>query len=108
MHAQRNQAVSGHVYLKQREKGPVWYWKLRLPHGGEERRAIGPQWTGKGRPPEGYYTKRTAEAALEARLTDLRRGIGIPVRSGATFRDAAEAWYEHGKTERDWKPSTRR
>src|SRR5436309_2190027 len=96
MHPQRNRrSVSGHVYLKQRAKGPVWYWKLRLPHGGEERKAIGPEWTGSGRTPDGYFTKRTAHAALEARLTDLRRGVGLPTRTGATFRDAAEHWYTH-------------
>jgi hypothetical protein len=47
--AQRNHSISGHTYRKQRKKGPVWYWKIRLPHGGEERKAIGPEWTGKGR-----------------------------------------------------------
>jgi hypothetical protein len=47
--AQRNHSISGHTYRKQRKKGPVWHWKIRLPHGGEERKAIGPEWTGKGR-----------------------------------------------------------
>ena len=63
---------------------------------------------GNGRPPAGYLTKRLAQAALEARLTDLRRGIGLPIRSGATFRDIAEDWYSHGKATRGWKPSTQR
>ena len=39
----RARSVSGHVYVEQRKKGPVWYWKLRLPDGGEERKAIGPE-----------------------------------------------------------------
>jgi hypothetical protein len=43
----RARSVSGHVYVEQRKKGPVWYWKLRLPDGGEERKAIGPEWTGR-------------------------------------------------------------
>ena len=100
--------VSGHIYLKPRAKGPVWYWKLRLPAGGEERKAIGPAWTGTGRTPEGYFTKRTAQAALDARLTDLRRGIGIPARTGATFRDAAEHWYTHRQDVKQWKRSVKR
>lgn len=108
MQTQRNRTVSGHIYQQQRKKGSVWYWKARLPEGGEERRAIGPEWTGSGRPPAGYFTKRTAQAALDARLTDLRRGVGIAPRTSATFADAAELWYTLGKTERDWKPSTRR
>jgi len=109
MRTHRTQSVSGHIYLKRRQKGPVWYWRIRLPNGGEERKAIGPEWAGNGRPPSGHYTRRTAQAALEARLTDLRRGVGIPERTGATFADAAEGWYSNGSTgEPDWKPSTRR
>jgi hypothetical protein len=36
-----------------------------------------PAWTGTGRPPIGTYTRRTARAWLDAKPTDLRRGIGI-------------------------------
>ena len=104
----RRRSVSGHIYRKTRSKGDVWYWKVRLPTGGEERKAIGPVWTGTGRTPDGYFTERTAKAALEARLTDLRRGIGIPFRNGATFRDAAEHWHTTRGEQRAWKPSTKR
>jgi integrase len=107
MHAKRN-SVSGHTYKVKRRKGIVWYWRVRLPDGAEERKAIGPEWDGPGRPPDGYFTKRTAQTQLEARLTDLRRGIGIATKTEVTFRDAAESWYTHGKSERDWKPSTQR
>lgn len=104
----RRRSVSGHIYVEQRKKGPVWYWKLRLPDGGEERKVIGPEWTGNGRPPTGYLTRRLAQAALDARLTDLRRGVGLPIRTGATFRDVAEDWYAHGKATQGWKASTQR
>src|SRR5262245_41895107 len=107
LHSQARRSVSGHIYLKERRKGQVWYWKLRLPHGGEERKVIGPAWTGSGRTPAGYFTRRSAAAALEARLTDLRRGIGVPNRTGATFRDAAEHWYAHRAEQQQWKPATR-
>jgi integrase len=110
MHAQGTQrrTVSGHVYRQRRKKGPVFYWKIRLPNGGEERKAIGPVWTGTGRTPGGFFTERSAKAALEARLTDLRRGVGIPARTGATFKDAAEHWFTSRDQEMEWKPSTRR
>jgi hypothetical protein len=111
MHAEpdrRRRPVSGHIYVQQRAKGPVWYMRVRLPYGGEERRAIGPAWTGRGRTPDGYFTRRSAQAALDARLTDLRRGVGIPTRSKATFRDAAEYWYSIRSHRENWKPSTRR
>lgn len=111
----RRTSISGHVYCVERAKGAMWYWRLRLPEGAEhaeERKPIGPAWTGRGRPPEGHFTRKTAEAALEAKLTDLRRGIGIRSRSTATFREIAEAWHEYGSAPRPagkgWKPATRR
>jgi integrase len=75
----------------------------------EERKPIGPAWTGKGRTPDGYFTERGAKQALEARLTDLRRGVGIPTPgTGVMFRDAAEHWYSHRAQQQEWKPSTKR
>ncbi len=110
MHAESNRRrpVSGQIYLQERAKGPVWYIRVRLPFGGEERRAIGPAWTGRGRTPEGYVTRRSALATLNARLTDLRRGVGIPTTSKATFRDAAEYWYSTRSLRENWKPATKR
>ena len=113
MHAQRNAPVSGHVWRYQGKRGAVWYAKYRLPDGRQVQKRLGPVWTAKGRPPDGYFTERTAKAALEATLTDARRGT-LPglVRTGATFNDAAEEWYQHGTEEGGprgpWKPSTRR
>jgi integrase len=104
----RRRTVSGQVYVKDRVKGPVWYMRVRLPFGGEERKALGPAWTGTGRTPEGYFTRRSAQAALQARLTDLRRGVGIPTRTRTTFQDAAEHWYSHRLRSQNWKPSTKR
>ena len=100
--------MSGHIYPKARKKGTVWYMRVRLPNGSEERKVIGPAWTGTGRTPDGYFTKRTAQAALDARLTDLRRGVGIPARTGAIFADAAEGWYTNRGEAKQWKPSVRR
>lgn len=56
---------------------------------------------------------RTAEAELRRVLGDADRGAGIAPRTGATFADAAEAWYRHGANEggkrgEPWKPSTKR
>jgi integrase len=108
MHSQRN-PVSGHVFRWQRKRGPVWYAKYRLPDGRQVQKRLGPEWTGKGRAPHGYFTKRTAEAALQAILTDARRGTLVGMtQTGATFADAGEEWYRHGEHERGWKPSTRR
>lgn len=70
---------------------------------------IGSAWQGRGRPPAGAYTVKMAEAALDALVVDLRRGVGIPTAgTGATFADAAVEWYRWGCNERAWKPATRR
>ena len=81
--------ATGHVKLVQRKRGDQWYAKYRRPDGRQVERKLGPAWTGNGRPPAGYYTRRTAEEALQAILTDLRRGVGGSDGTGATFADAA-------------------
>jgi hypothetical protein len=77
---------SGHVFLREGKRGPVWYAKYRLPDGRQIQRKIGPAWTERGRPPAGYVTKRTTEAWLRGVLDQARRGT-LPglVRTGATF-----------------------
>jgi integrase len=117
MHSQTNRPISGHVRLRTGKRGATWYAKyrgpVRLPDGQlawkQTEAKIGPGWTGIGRPPAGSYTQKTAQAWLDAKLTDLRRGIGIPnIGDSATFADAAAEWYRSGCTIEAWKPSTRR
>ncbi|HEY5195868.1 MAG TPA: hypothetical protein VIJ51_02440 [Solirubrobacteraceae bacterium] len=81
---------SGRVILRPGKRGGVFYARYRLPDGRQVKRRIGPAWSGRGRPAAGSFTQRTAEAELEAILTDARRGTleGMK-RSGATFADAA-------------------
>ena len=107
---QTNRPATGSVYRLSRKRGDQWYAVFRA-QGVQVRKRLGPAWSGKGRPPAGYYTKRTAEAELRRILGDADRGIGVAPRTGATFRDAAEAWYGHGVHEgggrgHPWKPST--
>ena len=80
---------SGHVFRADRARGSVWYAKYRLPDGRQVQTKIGPAWTERGRPPAGYFTKRTADAWLRDVLDQARRGT-LPglVRTGATFADA--------------------
>ncbi|HYR46157.1 MAG TPA: hypothetical protein VER78_04060, partial [Thermoanaerobaculia bacterium] len=74
---------------------------------GQHKRVLGRAWTGKGRPAEGYFTKRLAEQALDEILADARRGRLIGrARTGVVFREAAEEWLRHGEHERSLKPST--
>lgn len=83
--------VSGHVFTVKRKRGDAWYMKYRLPNGQQVQKKLGPAYTGKGRTPEGYFTRKSAEAELEAVKTYARDGSLAAVKGscGATFTDAA-------------------
>ena len=60
-----------------------------------------------GSPLPGFYTKKTAQAALHALLTDARRGaLPASTASGTTIREAAEEWLRQCEWERGVKAST--
>jgi integrase len=107
MQAQGIRPVSGHVFRVERKRGPQWYVKYRLPSGTQVQKRLGPEWPDTGPPAAGYFTKRTAQAALQAILTDARRGT-LPglVETGATVADAAAEWLRYSEQERGVKPST--
>ncbi|SRR6266545_965309 len=97
--------ISGHVYLKHGKRGASWYYRARLPH--EVRKRLGPAWTGKGRPPAGQFTRKTAEAKLQEILADARRGtLAGAVKTGVKFADAAAEWLRYVDQDRKRKPST--
>jgi integrase len=84
--------VSGHVFLVDRKAGPQWYAKYRLPSGKQLQKRLGPAHTGRGRCPAGHLTERTAKEALDAILTDARRGTRQThdeQAAAVTFQDAA-------------------
>jgi integrase len=99
--------VSGHVELREGTRGGVFYLKYRVPSGRQVKRRLGPAWKGRGRPPAGYFTRRTADEALQELLADARRGTlaGMEI-IDATFADAAAEWLRYVEHERDVKPST--
>ncbi|MGH2850675.1 MAG: tyrosine-type recombinase/integrase [Solirubrobacteraceae bacterium] len=101
------QPPSGHVFRVERQRGPVWYAKYRLPDGRQVQRKVGPAWTGRGRPAAGFLTKRTAEAWLADLLGEARRGT-LPgmIQTGATFADAAAEYLRYAEHDRGCKPST--
>ena len=98
---------SGHVFRVVRARGPVLYAKYRLPDGRQVQKKLGPAWTERGRPPNGYFTKRLAEVWLRDTLDQARRGTlaGMNL-SGATFADAAAEWIRFIAEDRERKPST--
>jgi hypothetical protein len=48
---------TGHVLRAERVRGSVWYAKYRLPDGRQVKKKLGPGWTERGRPANGYSTK---------------------------------------------------
>lgn len=99
--------ASGHVVLRRGKRGAVYYAKYRVPDGRQVQQRIGPAWTGRGRPPEGFFTQRTAEVELEAILTDARRGTLEGMRrTGATFADAAAEFLRYVEHVRQREAST--
>ncbi len=99
--------VSGNVFRVERQRGPVWYAKYRLPDGRQVQKKLGPAWTKRGRPETGYFTKTTAEAWLDSTLAEARRGeLAGMVRTGASFKDAAAEWLRYCEHERAVKPGT--
>jgi integrase len=104
--------VSGHVRLAKRKRGDVWYAKYRLPSGRQVQKKLGPHWPGRGRPPDGYFTRKLAEVALREVLVNAAHGE-IPDeapgrRHGPTFAEACDAWLAQRRSEKAIKPSTAR
>ncbi len=99
---------SGQVVRVERKRGPVYYAYYRDPWGRQHQKLIGPVWTGRGRPPEGHFTKRGAEDWLrEKLLEDAHRADTVPtVRRGVTFAEAAEEYLRFAEADRGCKPST--
>ncbi len=105
-----NPRVSGHVKRVRRDRGDVYYLKYRLADGRQVQRKLGPVWAGRGRPPAGYYTDRTADDALQAILADARRGTIAEINrpTGRTFGDACAEWLRYGEHDKQLSPSTLR
>ena len=99
-------SVSGHVKPRHGKRRTTWYAKWRDAYGQQFERALGPAWTEKGPPPPGYFREKEAQAALEAILTDARRGAVEQARTGVTMATLGDDWIAYGIHERDWKPST--
>lgn len=99
--------ISGHVELIRRKRGSQFYAKYRLADGRQVMKQLGPVWAGRGRPPDGYFTRKTAEQVLQAILTDARRGqLPGVVTTGASFADAAAEWLRYVEHDRKRRAST--
>lgn len=89
------------------QQGPIWYAKYRLPSGRQVQKKLGPAWSGRGRPPAGYFTKRLAQVWLDDVLASARRNeLPGMIVTGATLADAAAEWLRYCEYDRAVKRST--
>lgn len=100
--------VTGHVKLAKRKRGDVFFLKYRFPSGRQVEQKLGLAWTERSRPPAGHYTRRMADEALDAMLTDIRRGeLPDPGdRTGKTFADAVAEWLRFCEADRGLEETT--
>lgn len=99
---------SGQVVRVERKRGPVWYAHYREPSGRQRQKMIGRVWTGKGRPADGYYTRRMAEDWLRMKMVEdaQRAAAGEVIGTRVTFADAATEYIRYATEDRGCKPST--
>lgn len=102
--------ATGHIWLYDGARGATWYARMRTPAGERLNRPIGSAWQGRGRPPEGHFTRRAAEDQLRRLLTDLERGelAGVGKPSEITFKDACDEFIRHRTDEKALSASTLR
>ncbi len=98
-------SISGHIWLYEGTRRNTWCAKWRDQRGQHEK-TLGRAWTGKGAPPPGFLRRRDAQALLDELLVDARRGQLRQERTGLTFKDVGEEWFQRGRFERDWSAST--
>src|SRR5215207_10038665 len=98
------QPVSGHVTRYDGKRRSVWRAKYRLPDGRQVKKTLGPAWMSRGRPPAGYFTRRTAEEWLRRTLAEAASGT-LPgmVRTGVTVADACGEYLRYIKEDRQRK-----
>lgn len=104
-------SVSAHIYLRKLKGGPAWYLKARMyPSLRERRLRLGPAWQAKSAPPEGYLTKRSAEAARDEWLVAERSNLSLRAsnvnNTCVTFQAACDEWLRWTEQERGAGSST--
>lgn len=97
--------MTGTVITVERNGGPVFYAKARDRTGRQIKRRLGPAHTGRGKAPEGHWTRKQADDALRDWLTDLGRAPDGPGQT-VTMADAVRAFLSYVEHERERALST--
>ena len=101
--------ATGHVFLRwtKDRKRAAWYTKYRLPDGRQVKKRLGPAWTKKGRPADGYLNRKAAEAKLAAILLKADEGtLAVQAKTGVSFAEAAHEFLRYIEIDRERDPAT--
>lgn len=91
--------LSGSTQLKD----GCWFIRYRLPNGQDSKRKLGPAWRKQGRPPEGYWTERSARMELDKLLSKYE---GFTSGSDPAFKFAAAEFLTWCEKDRHLRPTT--
>jgi integrase len=98
--------ITGSVITDQRNPHrPVFYLKARDRTGKQIKRKLGPAHDGRGKPPDGAWTRKQADDELRGWLTDLGRAPQGPGET-VSLEDATRAFLHYVEHERERSPST--
>ena len=97
--------VTGSVITVGRASGPVLYMKARDRAGKQVKKRLGPLYAGRGKAPEGHWTRKAAEDALRDFLTDLGRVPDVAA-VGVTVGAARDAWLHYVQHDKGRAAST--
>jgi hypothetical protein len=95
------------IHTRELRSGPVLEVYFRH-HGKQVHRRIGPAWTRRGRPPEGYFDKAAAYDRARTIIAEHMAAAAEPRSSGPTFRDVAHGYLQWLENVRGAKPETLR
>ncbi len=95
------------IHTRELRSGPVLEVYFRH-HGRQVHRRIGPAWTKRGRPLEGYFDKAAAYDRARAIIDEHMTAAAEPRSSGPTFRDVAHGYLRWLENVRGAKPETLR
>jgi integrase len=98
--------ASGHLESREGARGKVWTARLRLPDGSQRRMTLGKDWTQGGRPPEGYVTRRMAEAKVRELVVEADRGNVVRRERSSTFGEACADYLDYIANDRQRRHST--
>ena len=100
--------ATGFVRVLERASGPVFYAQIRTVDGRRLQRRLGPVWSKRSRPPQGYLTRAQAELRLAEMLAGRDPGVEVEPPPGAevTFAQASQEWMRYVTVDRKRRPST--